>query len=630
MQRDLPLVLRLAILWLLFATWASATGWMLSLLKALHGPGYAISAVPLVLSSVLLWRFTGKRIRRPLIDSPRLRIKWRRPGFLVWLILSTLALLGGLIHPPSNYDALTYRLPRLYYWLQEHHWFWIDDPNFRMNIAGTAIEWMSAPLLLLTGGDRFLFLLNFLPYLAIPSLIFLAASGLGLRPRTARWWMWILPACYGCLLQAASIGNDLTGTVLFLASLAFAFEAKNGRPFLCLAFSALAAALMTGIKVTMLPLGLPIAVVWIACGIQTLGPKRLSTLCVAISPLAAICSFLPIALLCWQFTGHWTGNPGNVHRIAPESPISGLVGNGVDLTKGWLAPPVMPAASQVDNSISAYLDHTRWYPWLQERYHNYRITLGPELPSEEGAGAGIGLTAVLCIWAFHRRNRRLSRERLGGVFAFAILASALAFLAMAGGASAPRLMLPWTPGILLTVLWFKSPIRCTPPAWLASLPGILILPALVLNPNRPLIPGSRLASLPVIPSSLSQRMESVYSTYSIRNKIAAPLANQIPDRAVVGFAGGRDHSPAALFQPLHRLIIQPANQSTLPELDWIIGTEGGIRERLQTEVCELTRLGFRIKAQQQITSKVQQGPEQWFLLERIPDFSPNSSSSLDQ
>ncbi len=126
-----------------------------------------------------------------------------------------------------------------------------------MNDRACGIEWLSAPLLLFTKSDRALFLLNFIPFLLLPGLVFSIFTRLGVRARVAWQWMWLLPTGYDFLLQAGSIANDTFPAVYALAAVDFAARAWQSRRAADLWHSILAAALLTGAKASNLPLLLP-------------------------------------------------------------------------------------------------------------------------------------------------------------------------------------------------------------------------------------------------------------------------------------------------------------------------------------------------------------------------------------
>src|SRR5207244_8967318 len=133
--------------------------------------------------------------------------------------------------------------------------------NYRTDNRACGIEWLSAPLFLFTKSDRLIVLLNFVPFLLLPGLIFSVCTRLGVLPRVAWNWMWLLPTGYTFLLQAGSAGNDTFPTVYALAALDFACRAWVSRRPSDLWHSLLAAALLTGAKASNLPLLLPWVVV---------------------------------------------------------------------------------------------------------------------------------------------------------------------------------------------------------------------------------------------------------------------------------------------------------------------------------------------------------------------------------
>ena len=57
----------------------------------------------------------------------------------IFLLLASLVFLGGVLYAPNNYDALTYRLPRMLNWLAAGQWFWIPTINERMNYSTTGL-----------------------------------------------------------------------------------------------------------------------------------------------------------------------------------------------------------------------------------------------------------------------------------------------------------------------------------------------------------------------------------------------------------------------------------------------------------------------------------------------------------
>ncbi|HXU78583.1 MAG TPA: hypothetical protein VN794_18550, partial [Methylomirabilota bacterium] len=159
--------------WLGFSAVATAAGWMLSVLGQLDRLGYSVFLVIVLVAFGIARARSPGPVRPPRKSFSRLRARFRRALPAAFGLLALLILVGGLLYPPTNHTAVTYRVPRVLQWLAAHQWHWIPNTeNFRMNNRACGIEWLSAPLLLFFRSDRALFLLNFVPFLMLPGLIF--------------------------------------------------------------------------------------------------------------------------------------------------------------------------------------------------------------------------------------------------------------------------------------------------------------------------------------------------------------------------------------------------------------------------------------------------------------------------
>jgi hypothetical protein len=115
--------------WIVFCTASRAFGWLLSVIGQLSVRGYVIAiALAIVLGSVAAsgepfrWRISVHRLLR-------------KPLPLMFTVVALLGFAGGIFYPPNNYDALSYRLPRLLQWLVVGHWNWIIAANERLNYS---------------------------------------------------------------------------------------------------------------------------------------------------------------------------------------------------------------------------------------------------------------------------------------------------------------------------------------------------------------------------------------------------------------------------------------------------------------------------------------------------------------
>ncbi len=365
---------------------------MLSGLHELNAAGCAIALLPGGVAAVY-WRREFFGDGRVALRWPALRRRFCRPFPAIFLLVATLVFIGGACHPPTNYDALTYRLPRILHWLAEGGWHWIPTIDQRMNFSGTAWEWIALPQLALLHSDRGLFLIDFTGFLLLPSLLFSVFTRLGVRQRVAWTWMWILPLAYGYVTQAGSIGNDMMGAVFVLASIHYGLRARHSGMASDVWLCGLSAALLTGIKLSNLPLLLPCLVaVWPAL------PWLRERWCgsIAVLSLALLVSAAPTMLLNQVNAGHWGGDPTNRYKVQIHNPVAGLAGNGYLLLEGAFMPPILPGSRQADIRMSRLLPESVHH-LLAAQFPRLSFGALTELPSEEGASIGLGVSLPLTL-----------------------------------------------------------------------------------------------------------------------------------------------------------------------------------------------------------------------------------------
>jgi len=565
-------------LWIWISALASLAGWTLSASGQLNRPGYmacfAVAAIILFLKSpgkhptFNIQRRTsneGARIENPgrwrlnvecwMFFNKFLR-RFKRPLPFCFFALAILIFLGGAIYPPDNYAALTYRVPRVLQWLARGHWFWIQTLDGRMNDRACGMEWLSAPLLLFTKSARGLFLLNFLPFLLLPGLVFSVFTRLGVRARVARQWMWLLPTGYSFLLQAGSAGNDTFPAVFALAAVDFGLRARKSRKPSDLWNSILAAALLTGAKASNLPLLLPWAVVIFPL-VPLLRKKIAATALIIL--IAAAVSFLPTAILNSHYCGDWSGAKIEPPALIVKNPLVGIGGNTFQILLDNFAPPFFPQAGWWNQNAPLILP--RALVAASKNFDTGFFQLG-ELPTEDWAGLGFGLSALLAISVvagLFVRHAPVSAFR-SPLFAFVRLApwlALLAFCAKSGLTTTARLISPYYPLLLpLLLAGAAQPQIVRRHWWRVLVCGNLILAVavLILTPGRALWPAQTILSKLAAEnpdSHLLARAQKVYSVYAGRSDPLAGVRDLLPKEiSVVGFLGGPDDADISLWRPL--------------------------------------------------------------------------------
>ena len=178
--------------------------------------------------------FNGATLPHRFSRLSRLVRRFRRPAPLLFLLLAGMTLLAGVLYRDDNGDSDSYRIPRVLHWLAQGQWHWIRTMDPLINITNCNFEWLSAPLILFTHTDRTLFLINWISLLLLPGLTFSFLKSLGVRPRVAWWWMWLLASGWCFAFQASSTVNDsfagvyaLAGVVLTLLTLLAAWRLRR-------------------------------------------------------------------------------------------------------------------------------------------------------------------------------------------------------------------------------------------------------------------------------------------------------------------------------------------------------------------------------------------------------------------
>jgi hypothetical protein len=617
-------------LWVLISAWLTCTGWGLSLIKQLNAVGYVVSLI--LFAGAFTWWVqscsTSERwIKRGLFV--RLRKRFRKPIPLIYMVCLLAAILGGTLYAPTNYDALCYRLPRILHWWSEGGWHWIGGINDRMDFSATGFEWLMAPTLILFKTDRFLFLINVISYALLPGLIYSVLVGLSIRRRVAWYWMWILPTAYCFALQAGSIGNDMFATVYFLASAAFALRAVRNSSWPDAAFSLLAAGLMTGAKATNLPLLLPLVILMIPLkGILLRRPVSLA----GILLICIFSSFIQTAISNSFYSGTWGGDKDNLHRVQISNPIAGVIGNSLQVTIGALAPPIFPAAKLFNKKSEELLTHPPLSD-IKKNFPRLELILG-EMVMEEGAGLGLGITILLIISLmagfFIKGRWYIISSKNAFIFGLLTWVALAAFMAKLGSESAARLAAPYYAGIVIPLLALRSQGLLVAKIWwrlLAMACALSVVPALLLNPARPLIPVKTIlatAKACGLNGSAIQRVEKVYGAYGNRNDQLKEVRLHLPlGSKVIGFSGTADESEYSFWKPLEGRKVTDLNPTDgkMPDLDGvdvIVGSEWGINDRYRMKADELAaRVYGKILWRKKIAIMAGREPQEWNVITPI-------------
>jgi hypothetical protein len=261
-----------------------------------------------------------------------------------------------------------------------------------MNVVGCGFEWLSAPLILFTRTDQWIFLLNMVSYLMLPGLIFSVFTRLQVRPRVAWWWMWFLSSGWCFTIQAGSDVNDSFAAIYALAAVDFALRARESKRVADLWLSMLAAALLTGVKQT----NIPLALLWLIAAWPSarllLARPRTTAFVVAASLLV---SAVPGTVLNIEHAGNWQGLASGVETSGwtAGSPFWKLVGNLFSIPLQNLLPPFFPLAGAWNETMQRFLQTPLGAHFVAFENFGY-LSAGV---SEGQAGIGLGVCLLTLV-----------------------------------------------------------------------------------------------------------------------------------------------------------------------------------------------------------------------------------------
>lgn len=540
--------LALARLWIGTCAWLVLAGWTLSAVGALNRGGYAFASGLGI--AVLVWRMRA-------LPAGTLRFRprrFRRGWPLGFAVVFAAVLLGGILYFPANYDALSYRIPRVLHWLAEERWHWIDTEHVRLNTRATDVEWIMAPVLLFLRSERWVWLGNAAMLALLPGLIYSAYTAAGGRRRVAWSLMWLLPSGYVFVVQAGGDSNDLPGAFFALAAVALAFHARRSGRAGDLLISLISLALAIGSKVS----NAPLALVWLVAAAPSWRlAQRSWWLTAGAAVVAAVCSFLPNAILNVRYCGEWSGASKEFGESVINAPAwVHLVGNGISLTVQNLTPPVFPLAGKW-NALAPGLVPPKLAEHLAAGMdEGEHLWTAYEIPTEDSAALGpflVLLVGALAIGALASlRHSRISWNALARIapwIAFGAYLLKMSVLA-SGRLSAPYyLLLP------MALISAAGAERVTRMRWWRGIAWVQLASALlvlVISPARPLWPAlTLLERLPeaVRAKPLVQRATNVYARYRVRADALAPVRALLPaDAKIVALVSVNDLE-ASLWRP---------------------------------------------------------------------------------
>jgi hypothetical protein len=417
--------------------------------------------------------------------------------------------------------------------------------------------------------------------------------------------------------------------------IAFACRARVSRQPMDWWCSILAAALLTGVKGSNLPLVLPGAILLLT--LLPLWRRRwLGTILVCL--VAAVISFLPIAICNTVYCGDWSGAKLEPARFTMKNPWVGIWGNSFQIVLNNFSPPVFPLAGWWNAHAPALLP--QFLVNAANRYFDDGFFVLGELPTEDIAGIGFGLSLLLVVGmvASFWISRSGSPVRTAGAMPFAlgrcIMISAwvalLAYCVKCGMVNAARLITPYYPLLIASMVAGSRQSQIIRYRWWQGLAGItlaLSFVVLVLSPDRPLWPAKTILSKVVARHPASQpagRALQVYSIYAKRSDALAGVRELLPPGIkTVGFIADDDDCDISLWRPFgsrrveHFFLTDPPEQIRR-QVQYVVLGKFNLDKYGMTLDAWLQASGAELVATTNIMVKIASGSLPWYVVRFKP------------
>jgi len=283
------------------------------------------------------------------MERQELCAPWLAP--VPWVILGLLIVQVVLYQPTMN-DSLSYRLPRIFSWLEEGRITPVQSSDFRINAMPWGWEAMAVPFASLNqlGWSR---LINVCMWSLVYQVLFHWARVGGANRKSARWLAAALATAPGFLIQASSTANDFyaLGLLLIGTHWVLQFGSKPAKAPVFLSLVALV--LASSVKPQFLTLGACWGLWWM------FGPQRpckqlhWRKLALA-APLLLLISPIPHLLGNLCLGGSLLGASGGQASLIQAPASMKLLTGVIQFAFSQLQLPVMPYTETLKHAIQGF------------------------------------------------------------------------------------------------------------------------------------------------------------------------------------------------------------------------------------------------------------------------------------
>ena len=534
--------------------------------------------------------------------------------FLPWTFLALLAIQIIAYSSVMN-DSLSYRIPRIYLWLQEGSTGKVETADWRINAMTYGWESMALPFYSLN-LPKFARLINLFMWLTSYQIIHHWARTFGASLTRSRWIALAMATAPGFTLQAVSTANDFFICSLLLIGIHFILVHERRPGSIPVLASLLALVLAANVKPQFLVMGAGWAAWW------AFGPGRpwkqvRWSAWFALLPVLILISPLPKLLENFVSYGSISGNP--LQDPTQSSVTLRVIANSLLFTFSQLQLPVMPNVS----ALNSWLNSIPFVAELHRQVPKFGFGLN-ELAMVDSASYGffhatLILTGFLAGWKHCKGQKRWIALAVLPMFLLAVTQVSVSTV----GRSFMGFAIPLFPLVITGLIHMRR-------NWQLVLVVLAGGTSIILNPSHPLWPcdiaeaTARAKGLTLVTGKLES-----YNLFRQRADTGKGILADIPEKDTVGVLLRQITPITNLWRPdwrAHRIEFihdQRPEEFEQSAVNWlIIGNKA--EEQFPEAFKQYQHLAGSWEKVRTLTYRptLQQGPESWTLYHRKPTKSP--------
>ena len=578
---------------------ANAYAWSLAGALDLSWIGSLIIGIA-ALAAFLKGFFSADPEERELFSSA-----WKWP--VLWFLMAIM-FWQVIAYPPTMNDSLSYRLPRIFLWLQDGSLSRTGSSDPRSQEMPWDWEILALPLVAINRVGL-VGLLNLAAWITMFLLLYSWALEAGSGVKRARWISLALSSAPIFLLQATSSANDLFAAALLMVSvhfiLSFARNPHCSRVFLSL----LPFMMACGVKPQFLVLGLGWGLWWILGNGKPWKHTPIPAL-MAFVPVALLISPLPVFVMNFQATESFLGN--GVENGDAGSPAWNALAATIQFLFSQLQLAVMPGAEKISLAVQSlgYVEalHSRIPKFIPG------VTM---IPIIDSASLGLVHFSLVCLGIVYAFGAAKSLHRL-------LLVSGILAFVVAGAVIVPETIGRSFIGFVTILLPLAAAgLSKLSSKWLMPLTSLAIASgaiAMILNPSSPAWPSDQLEAYAIHSGKpgIAEKLHR-YNAYRERSDVGGGILDIVPEGEAVGLLLRGGTPQVGIWLPdwrRHRLFFVhgiEVDDFQSQTHRWLLIGDNAKEFFPKQSRAYASMAGWEVAARKSFRPTLSQAPENWIL-----------------